>query len=214
MSGAGRVLSSSTSVNHTRKRGGAGNQPRESGLDEPTNKRISLTGSQGQLYSWALSACSQLISSLFPCGFSISCNTPNVCGSSPNDISCFHQEDYLRARHKWFCNILCFYWWSYRRLYSWYAIQLWRHEICVWGMAFYFIFDGLQIMFFSFLSVYYKVGCSVCCQALLPVGWSRGRELYPERPDYLAKWPEALPAVRAQSPRHWTMVSFSLLSAC
>lgn len=50
--GASGILSSSTSINtggRGRKRGGAGNQPRESGIDEPTNKRISLVGSKGQL---------------------------------------------------------------------------------------------------------------------------------------------------------------------
>ena len=54
MSGASGILSSSTSINrggHGRpgKRGGAGNESRESGVDEPTNKRISLIGSKGQL---------------------------------------------------------------------------------------------------------------------------------------------------------------------
>ena len=49
--GVGGVSSSSTSLTecHARKRGGAGNHPHESGLDEPTNKWISLIGSQGQL---------------------------------------------------------------------------------------------------------------------------------------------------------------------
>lgn len=51
--GASGILSSSTSINrgggHGRKRGGAGNQPCDSGIDEPTNKRISLIGSKGQI---------------------------------------------------------------------------------------------------------------------------------------------------------------------
>lgn len=186
-------------------------------VDEPTNKCISLIGSKGQLlpgllqflylaHSW-FQALSIVGSQYHAIHQTIVAQVQTTSHFSIKKIICkLDVDEFVTSfvsTNEIIDGFIC------DTLFSSDAM---KYAFEVWYFYFFPCVHNSKLNLL--LSVFHKVWYSVCCQVILSFRWPRLWEQFLEGANHLYKWPEALHAIGAQLPHHWTIVSFSLLLAC